>query len=72
MNPRRSGEDYHHSPEQVHGYVKQAGVIMDDFDLTELERAHLGPVLVQLLSQKQLFYEQVVGGGLALPQNARH
>ena len=39
--------------------VKQAGVIMDDFELTELERAHLGPTLVTLLSSKQMFYEQV-------------
>jgi hypothetical protein len=66
-------EDSHHTPEQVHGYVKQAGVIMDDFELTELERAHLGPVLVTLLSSKQIFYEQVGPiPGLALPQNARH
>jgi hypothetical protein len=51
-------EDFHHTPEQVHGYVKQAGVIMDDYELTELERAHLGPVLVTLLSSKQVFYQQ--------------
>ena len=66
-------EDHHHSPEQVHGYVKQAGVIMDDFELSELERAHLGPVLVTLLASKQLFYEQVGAlPNLALPGNARH
>jgi hypothetical protein len=52
-------EDQHHTPAQLHGYVKQAGVIMDDFELTELERAHLGPVLVTLLASKQIFYEQV-------------
>ena len=52
-------EDYHHTPEQLHAAVKQAGVIMDDFELTELERAHLGPTLVTLLSSKQIFYEQV-------------
>ena len=51
-------EDQHHTPEQVHGYVKQAGVIMDDFQLTELERAHLGPVLVTLLTVAAL-----LGGG---------
>lgn len=55
----RKTEDHHHSPEQVHGYVKQAGVIMDDFELTEAERVHLGPVLVGLLAAKQVFYEQV-------------
>jgi hypothetical protein len=59
-------EDHHHTPEQVHGYVKQAGVIMDDFGLTELERAHLGPVLVTLLSSKQVFYQQ----GAPLPDLA--
>jgi len=65
-------EDFHHTPAQLHTAVKQAGVIMDDFELTELERAHLGPVLVTLLSSKQVFYEQVMPSGLALPQNARH
>jgi hypothetical protein len=65
-------EDHHHTPQQVHGYVKQAGVIMDDFELTDRERAHLGPVLVTLLASKQIFYEQMVPGGLALPPNARH
>lgn len=52
-------EDFHHTPEQIHAAVKQAGVIMDDFELTELERAHLGPTLVSLLTSKQVFYEQV-------------
>lgn len=64
-------EDFHHTPEQVHGYVKQAGLIMDDFALTEAERTHLGPVLVTLLSSKQIFYEQTPSlPNLALP--ARH
>lgn len=66
-------EDFHHTPEQVHAAVKQAGVIMDDFELTELERAHLGPVLVTLLASKQIFYEQAPAlAGLALPGAARH
>lgn len=66
-------EDFHHTPEQLHNAVQQAGVIMDDFELTELERAHLGPMLVNLLSSKQVFYQQTGAiPDLALPGGARH
>ena len=66
-------EDFHHTPEQLHNAVKQAWVIMNDFQLSELERAHLGPVLVTLLSSKQVFYQQTGAiPDLALPGSARH
>jgi len=68
----RRTEDIHHTPENVHGYVEQALVILDDFTLTPDERAHLPPQVVALLSSKQIFYEQVAPAGMLLPQNARH
>jgi hypothetical protein len=56
----RRTEDIHHSPEQVHGYIEQALVLLATHELTPEERANLLPVVVQLLSAKQIFYEQAM------------
>ncbi len=71
MSARRT-EDYFHSPEQVNGYIEQAIVLLDEHELTTDERARLLPQLVNLLSGKNITYEQVVPAGMLLPQNARH
>ena len=71
MNARKT-EDHHHTPEQVSLYVTQACAILHDHELSEIDNAALLPVLVTLLSSKQVFYEQVVPGGMLLPGNARH
>jgi len=68
----RRTEDYFHSPEQVNGYIEQAIVLLDEHELTTDERARLLPQLVNLLSGKNITYEQVVPAGMLLPQNARH
>ena len=71
MNARKT-EDYFHSPEQVNGYIAQALVLLDAHDLTADERAHLLPQVVNLLSGKNITYEQVVPAGMVLPQNRGH
>jgi hypothetical protein len=71
MNARKT-EDHHHTADQVHHYIEQALVLLDEHELTPNERAYLLPVAVTLLSAKQVFYEQVAPMGLALPGNARH
>lgn len=69
----RRSEDFHHSPEQVSHAIAQAIVLLDEHELTELERAHALPTLLTLLSSKQVFYEQMGAlPNLALPGNARH
>ena len=71
MNARRT-EDYFHTPEQVHGYIEQALVLLDAHELTLDERARLLPQVVNLLSGKNITYEQIAPTGMLLPQNARH
>ncbi len=71
MNARRT-EDYFHSPEQVNGYIEQAVVLLDAHELTADERARLLPQVVNLLSGKNITYEQVVPAGMVIPGNARH
>ena len=71
MNARKT-EDYFHSPEQVNGYIEQALVLLKAHELTPDERAHLLPQIVNLLSGKNITYEQVVPAGMLLPGNARH
>ena len=56
----RKTEDRHHTPEQVHGYIEQALVLLDEHELTPDERARLLPVTVTLLSAKQVLYEQAM------------
>jgi hypothetical protein len=71
VNARKT-EDYFHSPEQVHGYITQALVLLDAHELTPDERARLLPVVVDKLSNKNITYEQVVPAGMVLPQNRGH
>lgn len=66
MNARRT-EDQHHSAEQVSEYLAGACSIADAHELTPNERAALLPVLVQLLSAKQIFYDPVAPVGAILP-----
>ena len=56
----RKTEDRHHSAEQVNGYIEQALVLLDEHELTPQERASVLPVVVTLLSAKQVFYEQAM------------
>ena len=59
-----------HTPEQVHGHIAQALVLLDDFELTADERAHLLPHVVTILSGKQIVQMEFAPGGLALPHGA--
>lgn len=60
-----------HTPEQVNDHIAQAIVLLDEHDLTELERAHLLPHVFVMLGGKQIIMEQISGlAGLALPPNA--
>jgi len=71
VNVRRT-EDYHHTPAQVNGYIEQAIVLVNATGLGEGARERLLPHIVNLLSGKNITYEQVVPAGMDLPQNARH
>jgi hypothetical protein len=66
---RKSAEAYFHTPDDVKGYVKSALRIMDDAGVPEhLEEAVL-PKLLDLLSNKQVTFEQVGAGGVLLNGN---
>src|SRR5438552_16766169 len=56
----RKTEDRHHSAEQVNGYIEQALVLLDEHELTPQERASVLPVVVTLLSAKQVGFEQAM------------
>jgi hypothetical protein len=54
----RKTHDHHHTPEEVEGFMLTALDIADRHGLDAEDRAAVLPVLVQLLSSKQVFYEQ--------------
>jgi hypothetical protein len=56
---RRKTEDHHNSPEQIAAYVTAAVKLADECDLTNMDRAVLLPTILALVSNKQLFYEEI-------------
>lgn len=61
----RRTEDHHNSGEQVREYVREAIGVADDCELSDADRATLLPTILSLVSNKQVFYEQVNLGHLA-------
>jgi hypothetical protein len=65
-------EDHHHTPDQVRGYLQVAQRICEGEDLDEETTRAVLPVLVQLLSSKQVFYQQPAAlPAMAIPRNLR-
>jgi hypothetical protein len=70
MSAMHKQEDHHHLPSQVEGYVNTAKVISEDCGLSEAEWLALAPTLVNLLSAKQVFYQQAPAiPNMAIPRN---
>jgi hypothetical protein len=66
---RRKTEDHHNSPEQVAGYVGEALKVADHLGLEGADRAVLLPTILALVSNKQLFYEEIGNlPNLAIPK----
>jgi len=56
---RRRVEDQHNSPEQVAEYVRQTVALADELELATEDRKVLLPTMLALISNKQLFYEEI-------------
>ena len=68
MNMRRT-EDHHNTGDQAREYVREAIAVADDCELSDADRAVLLPTILGIVSNKQVFYEQVGQiPGLSLPR----
>ncbi len=64
MTTMHKTEDHHHTAAQLEAHAREACDIADRIGLDDADRSVLLPVLLTLLSSKQVFYEQVDATGI--------
>lgn len=69
MIPRKVGEQYHHTPDQVRDYLATALQILAERKLDADTHDHTLAQLVATLAGKQVFHEHVQPPPIFLPAN---
>jgi len=62
----KASEHYFHPRAKVEGYVREARAIIEAEGMSILDHEHLLVKVVELLAQKQVFFEQVSPTGVLL------
>ena len=69
-----TSETYHHTPEQVRGYIDEGERILQACGYTDAERIALLPDVIRLLSSKSMTIVErapIMAGAMEIPSGAR-